>query len=96
MTTVLPTNVSILGRVHVSIDGKANGKEKVGFDLALTRCLPGRGMAMTILDNDMRKQMSAGKAGLLRSISADGKNIGILVSWMCFVQAMKVLEKKTR
>ncbi|WP_233407932.1 invasion associated locus B family protein [Marinomonas spartinae] len=94
VTTVLPTNVSIPGRVHVSIDGKANGKEKAGFDLALTRCLPGGCVAVTTLDNNMRKQMGAGKTGQLRFISADGQKIGIPVSWMGFSQAMKALEKK--
>jgi len=94
VTTVLPTNVSIPGRVHVSIDGKANGKEKAGFDLALTRCLPGGCVAMTTLDNNMRKNMSTGKTGQLRFISADGQKIGIPVSWMGFSQAMKALEKK--
>ncbi|CAG9295883.1 invasion associated locus B family protein [Celerinatantimonas diazotrophica] len=94
VTTVLPTNVSIPGRVHVSIDGKADNKEKAGFDLALTRCLPGGCVAQATLRHRMREQMSAGKTGQLRFMSADGQTVGIPLSWMGFSQAMKALEKK--
>lgn len=96
VTTVLPTNVSIPGRVHVVMNSEANEQEKKtdGFDLTLTRCLPSGCVAVTKLDSKMRAQMSAGMTGQLQFISANGQEIGIPLSWMGFTQAMKALDKK--
>ncbi|WP_212653230.1 invasion associated locus B family protein [Marinomonas sp. CT5] len=96
VTTVIPVNVSIPGRVQIVIDSEAKETKKKadGFDLTLTRCLPSGCVAVTKLDNKMRAQMSAGIAGQLKFISANGQEIAIPLSWMGFTQAMTSLDKK--
>ena len=94
ITTVLPTDVSIPGRVHISIDGQADDKEKAGFDLALTRCMPEGCVAGAKLDAKMRARMESGKDGQLRFVRADEKVLGIPLSWIGFSQAMKALDQE--
>lgn len=96
VTTVIPVNVSIPGRVQIVIDSEAKETEKKpdGFDLTLTRCLPSGCVAVTKLDNKMRALMSAGIAGQLQFITANGQEIAIPLSWMGFTQAMTSLDKK--
>ncbi|NVK35371.1 MAG: invasion associated locus B family protein [Rhodobacteraceae bacterium] len=94
VTAVLPVNVSIPGRVHISADGKPDDAENGGVDLALTRCMPGGCMASAPLGEKMRGLMIAGKQGQLRFADAGSRMIGVPLSWIGFTQALAALDSK--
>jgi invasion protein IalB len=94
ITAVLPVNVTIPGRVHVSTDGKPDNDEKGGLDLALKRCMPGGCLASAPLDGKVRTEMSAETQGQLRFIDAGSRMIGVPLSWVGLAEALSALDSK--
>lgn len=94
VTAVLPINVSIPGRVHVSADGKADAEEKAGLDLNLVRCLPAGCIAVAKFNEKLSAAIDTEIKGQIRFMDAGGIMQGIPISWVGFNQAMKALSAK--
>lgn len=96
MTSVLPVNVSIPGKVHVSSDGKTESGEKSGIDLMLVRCAPVGCFATAAPDVAYLAKLGTGdtKQGQLKFMDATGRTISIPISWQGLPQALQALSRQ--
>ena len=93
MTAVLPVNVSLPGRVHVAADAESGDSERGGIELSWTRCIPGACLADGSPGKAALEIMRAKPSGQLSFVDANGKTLGIRLSWRGFAQALHALLK---
>lgn len=91
VTAIVPSNISLPGKVHISGNGETEAAEKGGVDLTWRRCLGGLCYATADLPADVLDVMKAGSKGALFFQDATGRMIKLPLSWNGFTAAIDSL-----
>ncbi len=91
MTAVLPVNVALARKVHVSGNAKTGPEEKGGIDLSWTRCLRTACFAEARPGEADLDVLRAEPAGTLAFEDAAGRMITLPLSWRGISQALVAL-----
>ena len=92
MTAVVPSNITIPGRIRIATDVKEGADNAAGFDMTWARCAGGACFATAKPGTDDLAKMKSGKAGSIALIDAAGRNVAIPISWAGISQAIDALE----
>jgi len=91
MTAVLPVNVALAHKVHVSGNAKTGPEEKGGIDLIWTRCLRAACFAEARPTKSQLDVLGAEMTGTLSFEDAAGRMITLPLSWRGISQALAAL-----
>ena len=91
MTAVLPVNISLPSKVHVSGNAGSGDEERGGIDLDWSRCLPGACFAEARPSAETLDVMRTEMNGQLLFASANGQTVVLPLSWRGITAALAAL-----